>query len=106
MAIGIVEMHGQITRAQDFTTIKHNEDSKGMVEQANFGQQMTKQVEKQVKRVNKGDQPEYHERKFDAKDKGSNEYHGDGGKSRKKKLGQDPDGKVLMKKAEHIDFSV
>ncbi|MBD5449404.1 MAG: hypothetical protein HDR28_04465 [Lachnospiraceae bacterium] len=106
MAIGLVEMHGQITRAQDFTSIKHNEDSKGMVEQANFGQQMTKQVEKQVNRVNKGDQPEYHERKFDAKDKGDNEYHGDGGKNKKKKTVKDPDGKVLMKRADHIDFSV
>ncbi|MDE6388622.1 MAG: hypothetical protein K2L82_12550 [Lachnospiraceae bacterium] len=106
MAIGFVEMQGQITRAQDFTTIKHNEDAKGMVEQANAGQQMTKQVERQVNRVNKGNQPEYHERKFDAKDKGSNEYHGDGGQARKKKKGENPDGKVLMKKAEKIDFSV
>ena len=106
MAIGFVEMHGQVTRAQDFTTIKHNEDAKGMVEQANFGQQMTKQVDKQVKTVNKGEQPEYHERKFDAKDKGSNEYHGDGGKARKKKKGENPDGKVPMKKAEKIDFFV
>lgn len=106
MAIGFVEMQGQVTRAQDFTMIKHNEDTKGMVEQANVGQQITKQVEKQVKSVNKGEQPEYHERKFDAKDKGSNEYHGDGGKSRKEKKGENPDGKVLMKKAEKIDFSV
>lgn len=106
MAIGFVELQGQITRAQDFTTVKHNEDTKGMVEQANFGQQMTKQVEKQVNRVNKGDQPEYHERKFDAKDKGSNEYHGDGGQAGKRKKGENPDGKVLMKKAERIDFSV
>lgn len=106
MAIGFVEMQGQITRAQDYTTIKHNEDAKGMVEQANVGQQMTKQVERQVNRVNKGNQPEYHERKFDAKDKGSNEYHGDGGQARKRKKGENPDGKVLMKKADRIDFSV
>ena len=106
MAIGFVEMQGQITRAQDYTTIKHNEDAKGMVEQANVGHQMTKQVERQVNRVNKGNQPEYHERKFDAKDKGSNEYHGDGGQARKRKKGENPDGKVLMKKAEKIDFSV
>ena len=52
MAIGFVEMQGQITRAQDFTAIKHNDDTKSMVQQANFGQQMTKQIEKQVKRVN------------------------------------------------------
>lgn len=106
MAIGFVEMQGQITRAQDFTSIKHNDDSRGMIEQANVGQQMTKQVEKQVHRVNQGQQPEYHERKFDAKDKGDNEYRGDGGKKRKKKPGENPDGKVLMKKADHIDFSV
>lgn len=106
MAVGLVELHGQVTRAQDFTTIKHNEDSKPMVEQAHFEQQMTKQVEKHVTRVNQGDKPEYHERKFDAKDKGSNEYKGDGGKKRKKRPGESPDGKVFMKKADHIDFSV
>ena len=100
MAIGFVEMQGQITRAQDYTTIKHNDDTKGMVEQANFGQQMTKQVEKQLKRVNEGKQPEYHERKFDAKDKVSNEYRGDGGRSRNRKQTKDPDGKVIMKKVD------
>lgn len=106
MAIGFVEMQGQITRAQDFTSIKHNDDTRPMVDQANFGQQITKQVERQVNRVNQGEQPEYHEKKFDAKDKGSNEYHGDGGKSRKKKLEENPDGKVLMKKVNSFDFSV
>lgn len=104
MAIGFVELQGQITRAQDYTTIKHNDDTKGMVEQANFGQQMTKQVEKQVKRVNQGEKPEYHERKFDAKDKGSNEYHGDGGKSRKGAR-KDADGKVLLKGVRTFDVS-
>ena len=104
MAIGFVEMQGQITRAQDYTMLKHNDDTKGMVEQANFGQQMTKQVEKQVKRVNKGEQPEYHERKFDAKDKGSNEYHGDGGKNRKG-LKKESDGKVLLKGVSTYDVS-
>lgn len=106
MAIGFVEMQGQITRAQDFTSIKHNEDTRPMVEQANFGEQMTKQVERQVNRVNQGQQPDYHEGNFDAKDKGKNEYHGDGGRSRKKKLEENPDGKVLMKKANSFDFSV
>ena len=106
MAIGFVEMQGQITRAQDFTSIKHNEDTRPMVDQANFGEQMTKQVERHVNRVNQGEQPEYHEGSFDAKEKGSNEYHGDGGQSRKKKLVDNPDGKVLMKKTSNFDFSV
>lgn len=106
MAIGFVEMQGQISRAQDFTSIKHNEDTKGMVEQANVGQQKTKQVERQVTRVNQREETKNQQRKFDAKDKGDNEYRGDGGQSRKRKPGQNPDGKVLMKKADRIDFSV
>ncbi len=103
MAIGFVEMQGQITRAQDFTTIKHNEDNKVAVEQSNFGQQMTKQIDRQSHRVNEGKQPDYHNRKFDAKDKGSNEYHGDGGKNRKD--AKDKDGKVLLKGGS-IDISL
>lgn len=105
MAIGFVEMQGQIARAQDFTTIKHNEDNKVMVDQSNFGQQMTKQVERQVKRVNQGDQAEYHNRKFDAKDKGSNEYRGDGGK-RRKAPEKDGDGKVIRKAIGNFDVSL
>ncbi len=98
-------MQGQITRAQDFTSIKHNEDAKGLVDQANFGQQMTRQVDRQVNRVNQGDQPDYHEGNNDAKEKGSNEYSGDGGRKRKR-LEENPDGKVLMKKADGFDFFV
>ena len=106
MAIGFVEMQGQITRAQDFTLMKHNDDMKPMAEQENFGQQMVKQIERQVSRVNEGKQPEFQDKGFDAKEKGSNEYSGDGGKSRKKKLSGNTDGKVLMKKADNFDFSV
>lgn len=106
MAIGFVEMQGQITRAQDFTLMKHNDDIKPMVEQENFGQQMTKQIERQASRVNEGKQPEFHDKGFDAKEKGSNEYSGDGGRSRKKKLSENTDGKVLMKKVDNFDFSV
>lgn len=102
MAIGFVEMQGQITRAQDFTTIKHNEDTKGMVDQSNFEQVVTKQVERQTQRVNQRGKAENHQKKFDAKEKGSNEYHGDGGRGRKKEK-QEPDGKVLLKGVNTFD---
>ncbi len=104
MAIGFVEMQGQITRAQDFTTVKHNEDTKGLVDQSNFGQQMTKQVERQVQRVNQREQAQNRQKKFDAKEKGSNEYHGDGGRGRKRKE-QEVDGKVLLKGVSTFDIS-
>ncbi len=102
MAIGFVEMQGQITRAQDFTTVKHNEDTKGLVDQTNFGQQMTKQVERQAQRVNQREKAENRQKKFDAKEKGSNEYHGDGGRGRKQNK-QEPDGKVLLKGVSTFD---
>ena len=97
MAIGFVEMQGQITRAQDFTTVKHNEDTKGMVDQANFEQQVTRQVEKQAQRVNERENAENQQKKFDAKEKCSNEYHGDGGRERKREKKDSDDGKVLLK---------
>lgn len=105
MAIGFVEMQGQITRAQDFTTIKHNEDTKGLVDQSNFGQQMTKQVERQMQRVNQGEQTRSRQKKFDAKEKGDNEYHGDGGRGRKRenKEKREADGKVLLKGVSTFD---
>lgn len=102
MAIGLVELQGQITRAQDFTTIKHNEDTKGMVDQTNFGQQMTKQVEKQAQRVNERDKAENRQKKHDAKEKGSNEYYGDGGRNRKQEK-KESDGKVLLKGVNTFD---
>lgn len=108
MAIGQIEIQGQITRAQDFTNYKHHEDTKGMVEQTNVGNQFAKHIENQVKKVNRGDQPEYHNKKFDAKDKGSNEYHGDGGRRGKRKdmNKKEADGKVLLKRVGSIDISL
>lgn len=104
MAIGQIEIQGQITRAQDFTSIRHHEDTKGAVEQAHVSNQFSKQVEAQVTKVKRGDQPEYYNKKFDAKDKGSNEYHGDGGQNRKKKEQKEPDGKVLLKGVGSFDI--
>lgn len=97
MAIGFVSMQGQITRAQDFTTIKHNEDHKPNVDQANVVQHMTKQTEQKTTRVTNSAKSEYHQQKFDAKDKGKNEYYGDGGRERKQRDKSEEDGKVLLK---------
>lgn len=105
MAIGQIELQGQISRAQDFTTIKHNEDMRGTVEQSNVSAQFAKIVEEHVTKVNRGDQPEYHNKKFDAKDKGSNEYSGDGGQKRKKEQ-KEADGKVLIKGVGNFDISL
>lgn len=107
MAIGQIEIQGQITRAHDVTMFKHNEDTRGLVEQANAGNEVAKQAEEHVTRVNRGDRTENKNKKFDAKEKGSNEYRGDGGQNRKKEpeKEKEPDGKVLLKGMGDYDVS-
>lgn len=82
MSFGSIEL-ATIARTQDFTTIKHNEDSKGPLMQSMAGQKVQKDTTQKVRQVNKQDESAWQNKKFDAKDKGSNSYYGDGGKNRK-----------------------
>lgn len=95
MAIGHIEMQGQILRAQDYSQIKQQDDQRPEISQAVLQQHMTKTETKQMTRVNSRADIENQMKKFDAKEKGSNEYHGDGGKNRKR--GREEDGKVILK---------
>ncbi len=63
---------------------------------------MTRQVEQQVHRVNQREQAMNRQKKFDAKEKGSNEYRGDGGRGRKQEK-READGKVLLKGVSTFD---
>jgi hypothetical protein len=95
MAIGHIEMQGQIMRAQDYSQIKQQDDQRPEVSQTILQQQMAKTETRQMTRVNSRTDIENQMKKFDAKEKGSNEYHGDGGKNRNQK--REEDGKVILK---------
>ena len=56
MTISRVELQGQVTRAQDFTTIKHNEDTNVNVDQSNIQNQFEQKVEAKIRQVHQGDQ--------------------------------------------------
>ena len=73
-----------ITRAQDFSAMKQNEDNKGMTDQANFSTQVQKNTEQQTRQVQGGDEALWQEHRPDAKEKGNGKYEGDGGRKRKK----------------------
>lgn len=94
MTISRVELQGQITRAQDFTNIKHNEDNNPAVQQSNIMQSNEKNAARKLQHVNDSEHTENYQRKFDAKEEGSNSYAGDGGQKRKK---NPSDGRVIMK---------
>lgn len=95
MTISRVELQGQITRAQDFTNIKHNEDTRGMVEQNQIARNESAAAQIKLHHVNDSEHTENRQKKFDAKEEGSNQYYGDGGQNRKKR--EEPDGKVVLK---------
>lgn len=102
MAFGAIELT-TISRAQDYTTIKHNEDNKGTVDQSNFSQQFQKTTEQNIREVHSSDNTGWHERKPDAREKGNGQYSGDGGSRRRKKPAQD---RVVVKSRGGIDIKI
>lgn len=103
MAIGQVELNTAMSRIQDYATQKHNEDQKGIVDQTNFQTQFKKEITNNMKQVKQGEQAENRNKKFDAREKGNGEYHGDGGRNRKKK---DSDGRVVAKQSSGFDMKI
>lgn len=102
MAMGAIELT-TISRAQDYSPIKQNEDNKGVLNQSNIGQHIQKDTQQRAREVRSGDNAEWQNRKFDAKDKGSNEYKGDGG--RKKKPETNP-GQVVVNGHQGFDIKI
>lgn len=104
MTISRIELQGQITRTQDFTTIKQNEDNKGMVDQLNYQKVFDQNVETKVRQVRQGDRSENEGKRFDAKEEGNGRYSGDGGKRRKKE--EEKDGRVVLKGHGGFDMKI
>ena len=102
MAFGSIELT-TISRAQDYTTIKHNEDNKVVVDQANFSEQVQKSVEQNIWEVHHSDNTQWRESRPDAKEKGNGQYNGDGGRKRKKQTAQE---RVVVKKRQGFDMKI
>uniref|UniRef100_UPI0040579F61 hypothetical protein n=1 Tax=Acetatifactor sp. TaxID=1872090 RepID=UPI0040579F61 len=102
MAFGSIEIT-TITRAQDYTTIKHNEDNKGYTDQTNIGNHIQKEVQQRPHEVQGSDNSDWHTRQFDAKDKGDNQYDGDGGRQRKREEKKE---QVIVKGRKSFDIKI
>ena len=105
MAFGSIEFT-TISRAQDYSSIKHNEDNKGVVDQGNFSSQVQKNVEQMVREVKSSDKAQWYEKKPDAKEKGNGKYSGDGGKNRKRQPPVKPQEKMTVKNAGGFDLKI
>ena len=96
MAIGPIELQGAITRVQDFAIQRQGEDAKIASDQAAVVHDVQRETEDRSNAVNRADDVSNNQKRFDARDKGSNEYSGDGGKHRKSEE-KDAEGKVIVK---------
>ena len=110
MAIGQVELNQAMTRIQDYTTQKHNEDQRGVLQQDYAQDKFNKELNQDIRKVLKTNQEEYQNRteyqnkRFDARDKGSNQYTGDGG--RQKKKNEKSEDKVVLKGNSGFDIRI
>ncbi len=84
MTIRPIDMNGMIQRTQDVGIMKQQEDNKSYVDQMNIQQDVKKEEQKLTKEVHHADdsnQPEY---RYDAKEKGKNQYQQNRKKKRKR----------------------
>ncbi|MDE6924800.1 MAG: hypothetical protein K2P59_05990 [Acetatifactor sp.] len=102
MAFGSIDLT-TISRAQDYSGIKQNEDNKGMFAQTFISQGVQKNTEQRIREVHRSDDPEWHQKNPDAKEKGNGEYYGDGGRRRK---GAKPQERVIVKGRGGFDMKI
>ncbi len=102
--INPIEVNGIISRAQDVSMIRHNEENKGMVDQSNFQNKFDQEVEQNIRTVRQSDDADRADTRHDARDKGKNEYYGDGGRKKQKKEQQD--GKMVVKSPGGFDVKI
>lgn len=105
MAISPLLFNGSVSRMQDISAIKHNEDAKGMVDQTNFQNAFNREIDNKVSQVHHSDDIENRQQKHDAKEKGKNQYAGDGGKNRDKQK-KPQDGRVIAKSTGGFDMKI
>ncbi len=104
MAIGPIEMTGMVTRSQDISLFKQNEDNKPMIDQSNSLVSVQKKAQDQNQQVNQADNAEYHEYRYDAKEKGNGSYQDNRNKNKKNK--KEEDGKVVVKQTTGFDMRI
>ncbi len=99
MAMGVINVVN-MARSPEYTTIKQNEDNKAAMTQMTMGQQEDKTAKQRAQQVVNKEETTWHQRKFDAKEQGDNQYSGDGGKKRRQT------DKVVVKGQQGFDVKV
>ncbi len=105
MSLGPIELPVTVTRVQDFSIIKHNEDMKAGVQQMGLSQQNVKETQHKANFVENMEEMTNDQKRQDAKEQGKNKYMGDGGKNRPGGKNQ-KEGVVVKKQQGGFDFRI
>lgn len=99
MSIRPVVLNGMIQRTQDVSNLKQQEDNKPVIQQQNIEIQQEKQEDRLMHQVQEADQKENDGYRYDAKEKGNNQYEGGQQKKKKKQQDREPEngGRVILK---------
>jgi hypothetical protein len=103
MAISPILLNGSIQQTDNILQNQLKQVEKGVVDQGNIQVQTTKKEQEVAHKVVNTEETILKENRHDAKEKGHNEYHGDGGLHRKKSAG---DGKVVQKFEGGFDMKI
>ncbi len=104
MAINPIEMNGMVSRSQDLSMLKHNEDNRAVLQQGNVANAVVKKSQEKREQVVNPEKTEYNEYRYDAKEQGNGTYR-DNRKDKKKKEKQE-DGKVVKKQPGGFDMRI
>lgn len=97
MTIRPVELNGVIQRSNDVSTQKQNEDNKPYTQQQNIQAEFKKETFRHMQQVRHSEDTENGQQRFDAREKGSNEYERNQNQNRKKE--KKVSGRVVKKGA-------
>ena len=106
MIVRPVVIQGTVQNSQNMTSVKHGEDVKPMVEQSNMAVSTQKEVQQKAENVIKKDDVNQGKEKFDAKEKGKNEYYSVKVKKKKQSTGDSGDGTVIVKNKGSFDVKI
>ena len=96
---------GMVQRMNDVSQIKHNENSKPAIDQNNMLNSFNKETMAKAEQVVKKDSTDNNQKKFDASEKGSNNYNGNSSKNKDKDK-EEVEGKVVVKGHEGFDVTI
>lgn len=103
MQIRPFDINATLSRSQDVTPIKHQEEIKPAVDQGNFQTTFQKKAEHNLRSVTPSEKGEKEETKYDAKEKGhGQQYEGEQKKNKKEK----PAEKVTIKTHKGFDIKI